>query len=211
MATLTASEQVRFEIGGMTCASCAARIEKKLNRLDGVAASVNYATEKAAISFDPRLVQIEQLVSTVEGIGYQAAPVADGSTAADDPATSLRRRLIAAVALGLPLLLVAMVPAFQFPHWEWVALVLATPIVFWGGWPFHRTAALNLRHASATMDTLISLGTLAAWTWSVVVLAGGLRAHTYFEVAGVITTLILLGRFFEARARRRSARRSGSR
>src|SRR5712691_1994381 len=187
----------------MTCASCAARIEKKLNKLDGVEAAVNYATEQASVSFDPTRVKLEQLIAEVEGIGYRAALPAEQGEAGDSVG-ALRLRLRVATALSLPLLLLAMIPPLEFAGWRWLAFALASPVVLWCGWRFHRAAALNLRHGLATMDTLISLGTLAAWGWSTVVLLGGSDADTYFEVASVITTLILLGRFFEARARRRS-------
>jgi Cu+-exporting ATPase len=197
-------EKVRLEIEGMTCAACAARIERKLNKLDGVEAAVNFATEEASVSFDRASVRVEDLIATVEATGYGAAlPTA---VARDDGAAlrRLRTRLVIAAGLSLPLVALAMVTPLQFDGWEWVAFALATPVVLWAGWPFHRAAALNARHGAATMDTLISIGTLAAWTWSFVVLGAGLDEHSYFEVGAVITTLILLGRYFEARARRRS-------
>ncbi len=193
--------QLELEIGGMTCASCAARVEKKLNSLDGVEASVNLATELASVSYAG--VRVDELIRAVEAAGYTAEVPAEARPKAD-PAAPMRRRLLVALVLTVPLLLLAMVPLLQFSGWEWVALALATPIVFWAGFPFHRAAALNARHRAATMDTLISLGTLAAWIWSVVVLVAGLDADVYFEVAGVITTLVLLGRYLEAGARRRS-------
>ena len=197
------SERVELRIGGMTCASCAARVERKLNKLDGVTAEVNYASERASVRFDPARVRLDDLVAEVERTGYSAAlPGAAADEESD--AGGVGARLAGAVALSLPLVLIAMVSPLQFGGWEWVALLLATPVVFWSGLRFHRAAFLNARHLTATMDTLISLGTLAAWGWSLVVLAAGLAAHTYFEVAAVITTLILLGRFFETRARRRS-------
>jgi P-type Cu+ transporter len=210
MAETAVPERVRLEIEGMTCASCAARIEKKLNKLDGVEASVNYATDEASVSFDPARVRLEQLIRTVETIGYGAAlpRAAADVTQADeleDALRAIRRRLAGAAALTTPLTLLAMVPPLQFPAWEWLALALATPVVLWAGWPFHRAAALNARHLAATMDTLISIGTLAAWAWSAIVLFAFPGEHTYFEVGAVITTLILLGRFLEARARRRSS------
>ncbi|WP_114797057.1 heavy metal translocating P-type ATPase [Gaiella occulta] len=187
----------------MTCASCAARIEKKLNRLEGVEATVNYATEEAAVSFDPERVDVDALIAAVEAAGYRAALPSD-IAGGDDPTRLLRRRLQVAVILSVPLAVLAMVPPLQFGRWEWVALALSTPVVFWAGWPFHRAAFQNARHGVATMDTLISIGTLAAWLWSTVVLVGGLAADTYFEVGAVITALILLGRYLEARAKRRS-------
>ena len=195
-------QRVELEIGGMTCASCAARVEKKLNKLDGVEASVNYATELASVAYDAEHVAVEELVRTVEATGYSAAlPSARAET---DLVRPLRNRLLISAGLTVPLVLVAMIPPVQFRGWEWLALALATPVVLWAGLPFHRAAVLNARHLTATMDTLISIGTLAAWAWSAVVLVAALDADVYFEVAGVITTLILLGRFFEARARRRS-------
>jgi Cu+-exporting ATPase len=202
-ATAHEQERVRLEVDGMTCASCAARIERKLNKLGGVEATVNYATEAATVSFDPRAVSVDDLIATVEAIGYHAALPSD-VTRAPDAARAVRTRLGVAAALTAPLAAVAMVPQLQFDGWEWLALVLATPVVFWCGLGFHRATLLNARHRAATMDTLISVGTLAAWTWSVVVLVGGIEAHTYFEVAAVITTLILLGRWLELRARSRS-------
>jgi Cu+-exporting ATPase len=197
------AERVALDIEGMTCASCAVRIERKLNRLEGVEATVNFATEEAAVSYDPATVSIEDLMHAVETAGYRVAP-ARAADRLDDQTRSLRARLAAAVALTVPVTVLAMLGPAQFEGWEWLALVLSTPVVFWSGWQFHRAAALNARHGVATMDTLISVGTLAAWTWSTVVLVGGVEAHSYFEVAAVITTLILLGRYLEVRARRRS-------
>ncbi len=219
-------EPTRLElpIEGMTCASCASRIEKKLNRLDGVEASVNFATEKATVRFDPSLVTADALVASVEAAGYHASlPESDAAAPAeeDDPAAPWRTRLVVSTALTLPVFLLAMVPALQFDGWQWLSLQLATPVVLWGAWPFHRAAALNLRHGAATMDTLISVGTLAAWGWSVVALfflgageldmrmdlglgLGASEAEIYLEVASVVTTLILLGRFLESRAKRRA-------
>jgi len=196
-------ESVRLDLEGMTCASCAARIERKLNRLDGVEATVNYATEEAAVTYDPFAVSVDDLIATVEKVGYRATLPAE-TTRARDPAEAIRTRLAVALLLTAPLTAVAMVPQLEFGGWEWLALALATPVVFWCGLGFHRATLLNARHGAATMDTLISVGTLAAWTWSVVVLVGGIDAHVYFEVAAVITTLILLGRWLELRARSRS-------
>ena len=188
----------------MTCTSCAARVEKKLNKLDGVVeVNVNYATEIASVAYDAGHVQPPDLVRTVEAAGYAAALPSDVETKTD-LVRPLRNRLLASAALTVPLLLLSMVPALQFGGWEWLAFALATPTVLWAGLPFHRAALLNARHFTATMDTLVSIGTLAAWGWSVAVLVAGLNADIYFEVAGVITTLILLGRFLEARARRHS-------
>jgi len=202
-ATTSHPNRIEFEIGGMSCASCAVRVEKKLNKLDGVSASVNYATELASVAYDPSHVRPPDLVRAVEETGYTAALPSDVDGKAD-LVRPLRTRLLVALVLTVPLLLLSMAPPVQFRGWEWLAFALATPIVLWAGLPFHRAAVLNVRHLSATMDTLVSLGTLAAWGWSVVVLLAGLSADVYFEVAGVITTLILLGRFLEARARRRS-------
>jgi Cu+-exporting ATPase len=204
MTSVETPSRLELEIGGMSCASCAARVEKELNQLEGVSASVNYATELASVAYDPGHVRPPDLVRTVEEAGYTAALSSDADAKAADPVRPLRVRLLVSIALTVPLLLLAMVPPLQFRGWEWVAFALATPIVLWAGLPFHRAAVRNARHLTATMDTLVSLGTLAAWTWSVVVLVADLNADVYFEVAGVITTLILLGRFLEARARRSS-------
>jgi Cu+-exporting ATPase len=220
------SERVDLPIEGMTCASCATRIERKLNTLDGVTASVNYATERAAISFDAGRVSPDELRQAVEAAGYH---VRMPSTAPahgiepTDPMRSLRQRLTVALLLAVPVLAMAMVPALQFDYWQWLSLQLATPVVLWAGWPFHRAAWQNLRHGAATMDTLISVGTLAAWGWSVtalfflgagepamrmpfdlVVERNASSDSIYLEVASVVTTFILAGRYFEARAKRRS-------
>src|SRR3954469_12892132 len=195
-------ERTTLALEGMTCATCAARIERTLNKLDGVEATVNFATETAAVVYDPRVATPGAFVAAVERAGYHAAPAHayDHEHAEDAWPT----RLLVALALAVPLVLLAMVPLLQFRGWEWVSLVLATPVVFWSGAQFHRAALLNARHGAATMDTLVSLGTLAAWTWSTVVVLGGLDAALYFEVSAAITALILLGRFFETRAKRRS-------
>jgi len=193
--------EITLELEGMTCASCASRIERRLNELDGVQASVNLATEKAAVSYDGSSVGVEELVAAVEDAGYGASLAGKSREQSRD---SLRIRLLGAFALTVPLALVAMVPPLHFDGWEWLALALSTPVVFWAGLPFHRTALRNLRHGAVTMDTLVSLGTLAAWTWSLVALLFVDDPDTYFEVAGVITTLVLLGRFLEARARHRA-------
>ncbi|HLB18641.1 MAG TPA: heavy metal translocating P-type ATPase [Gaiellaceae bacterium] len=203
MTSVEAPSRIELDVGGMTCASCAARVERELNKLGGVSASVNYVTELASVAYDPRAVRPPDLVRAVEEAGYTAALPADAGAKIDFN-RALQTRMLVSSALTVPLLLLAMVPPFQFSGWEWVAFALATPIVLWAGLPFHRAAVLNARHLTATMDTLVSLGTLAAWGWSVVVLLAGLDADVYFEVAGVITTLILAGRFLEARARRRS-------
>ncbi|MFD7382215.1 heavy metal translocating P-type ATPase, partial [Streptomyces anulatus] len=281
------ASEAELMIGGMTCASCAARVEKKLNRMDGVTATVNYATEKARVTFGEGL-KLGDLVATVEKTGYTARPVAqperkppagggaaappaapdtytyaDGArrtdTSADtatgpgaDPAAvgpalgpapafdpgvairdaeaeqeasigALRQRLVVSAVLAVPVVLLAMVPALQFDYWQWLSLALAAPVVVWGGLPFHRASWTNLRHGAATMDTLVSLGTLAAFGWSLWALflgdAGmpGMRhgfdltvsrsdagSTIYLEVAAGVITFILLGRYLEARAKRRS-------
>ena len=204
MSTTAAPERVQLDIGGMTCAACAARIERKLNRLDGVEAAVNYATEQASVSYDPAQADPAALMAAVASIGYSASRPAAGRGDAASAERALRRRLLLAVTFSVPLALVSMVPPLMFDGWEWVALAFAAPVVLWAGWPFHRAAALNARHGAATMDTLISIGTLAALGWSAAVLFFGLDEDTYFEVGGVVTTLILLGRWLESRARRRS-------
>jgi len=193
--------QISLELEGMTCASCAARIEKQLNQLDSVEASVNLATEQASVRYDCARVSVDDLFRAVESAGYRAST---GVRSEPDLRDTTAARLLLAAGLTVPIVVLAMVGALQFSGWEWVAFALATPVVFWAGWAFHTAAARNLRHRLVTMDTLISLGTLAAWTWSVVALLALEDADTYFEVAAVITTLILLGRFFESRARRRS-------
>jgi P-type Cu+ transporter len=212
------SDEVRLELEGMTCASCASRIERKLNKLEGVEASVNFATEQATVHCDEEL-PLERLIEAVESAGYgahvarpaheahsaHADHAAGGHHHEDAPLAVLTRRLRAAVILTLPVALLAMVPSLQFSGWEWLAFALSTPVVFYAGLGFHRAALKSARHLAATMDTLISIGTLAAWAWSTVVLLGGLAEDTYFEVAAVITTLILLGRFLEARAKGRSS------
>lgn len=215
------SEHVDLPIVGMTCASCANRIERRLNKLDGVAATVNYATEKASVSYDPVVTEPADLVSAVEAAGYRAVLASDGLADPERETAELRRRLLFSAVLSFPVLLLAMVPGLQFDNWQWLSLVLATPVVLWGAWPFHRAAWANARHGTATMDTLISVGVLSAWLWSLYALffgeAGGMSMrmgfelvpergggadHVYFEVASVVTTLILLGRYFEARSKR---------
>src|SRR3954452_2518909 len=219
----------------MTCASCANRIERRLNKLAGVTATVNYATEKATVDFDPADIapaQIVEAVEAVESAGYQAAlpslersgePERDAAAADQDATAALRRRLIFSAPLSLPVLVISTIPALQFDNWQWLCLQLATPVVVWGAWPFHRAAWANLRHGTATMDTLVSLGVLAAWLWSLYALflgdAGANRMRMafdlvprrgsggdeiYLETASVVTTFILAGRYFEARARRRA-------
>ena len=211
---------------GMTCASCAARIEKKLNRLDGVEATVNYATEKATVTYDPALVTPERLVETVESIGYGASPASSATPLAAEPEDAhlrdLRQRFATAVVLGVPVLAMSMIGALQFRNWQWIALMLAAPVATWAAWPFHRAAWLNLRHAAATMDTLVSIGVIAAFTASLaallfteagdagmnmaMTLVGGRSEthHIYLEVASTTVALILGGRYFEARAKRRA-------
>ncbi len=193
---------VELAITGMTCASCAARVEKRLNKVDGVTATVNFASEHAAVAFDPTRVDIEDLIVAVEAAGYGAA--LPEAVTEEDPARPYRRRLVLAVVLSVPLAVFAWISASRPPGWEWLSLVLATPVVFYAGWPFHRAAVANARHAAATMDTLISVGTLAAWIWSTVVLLAGMSTSVYFDTAGAITSFILLGRYLEARAKRRS-------
>jgi Cu+-exporting ATPase len=193
--------EITLELEGMTCASCAGRIERGLNDLEGVQASVNLATERAAVRYDESSLDVDALLAAVEAAGYRASPAGGRE---DEQRDTVRTRLALAAALTVPLALVAMVPPLQFDGWEWLAFALATPVVFVAGWPFHRAAVRNLRHRAVTMDTLVSLGTLSAWTWSTAALLFAEGADTYFEVAGVITTLILLGRFLEARARRRA-------
>jgi Cu+-exporting ATPase len=195
-----------LEVRGMTCASCAARIEKKLNRMDGVAASVNYATGVAHVTF-PEALDPAELVSTVERTGYSAAlplPVDAAREAAAGETGILRVRLVVATVLTVPVLLLAMVPALRVDGWEWLSLALATPVATWAAWPFHRAAALNARHGSTTMDTLISVGVSAAYLWSLGALLFTAAPELYLEVASVVTVLVLAGRYAEARARQRS-------
>jgi Cu+-exporting ATPase len=195
-------------IGGMTCASCAARVERKLNRLDGVTATVNFATEAARVSF-PETLTVGELIAVVERTGYTAAlpappdPGRDADTAASSR-RELRLRMLVSVTLAVPVVLLAMVPALQFPDWRWASLAAATPVATWGAWPFHRAALISARHGAATMDTLVSLGVSAAYLWSLyaLFLAGGGTHATYLEVASGVTALILLGRYLEARAKR---------
>jgi Cu+-exporting ATPase len=196
-------------VGGMTCASCVGRVERKLNRLDGVHATVNLATASASVDYRPGAVDIDLLVSTVERTGYTAAVASEDATAAADDeerrlADDYRRRLVVAAPLSLVVLVLTMAPGVPDTALvRWVALVLATPVVLWAGWPFHRAAAVNARHAASTMDTLVSLGTLVAYGWSVVqAVTGGM--HTYVEVAATVTTFLLLGRWAESRARQRA-------
>ncbi len=265
----TATRTVELDIGGMTCASCAARVERKLNRLDGVQATVNYATEQARVSL-PESLTVDDVIATVAATGYTATPSAPlfpgeaaggvGGAADDDvltdtrsaatglvhgkaqggvnreadraaqqaPAgesrelTALRTRLIGAAALGIPVIVLSMIPAIQFTYWQWLALTLAAPVVTWAAWPFHRATLVNLKHGAATMDTLISVGVSAAFLWSLYALflggagepgmrmafawlpAPGGTPEVYLEVAAGVTLFLLAGRYFEARAKRRS-------
>ncbi|MEU3958318.1 heavy metal translocating P-type ATPase [Streptomyces buecherae] len=257
--TVTEPAEVELAIGGMTCASCAARIEKKLNRIDGVTATVNYATEKAKVSFADG-VTVDDLIGTVEATGYTAAPPAparprhpvaadggaegrdasapaagsaparapgstggEGGDGGPDPLTPLRQRLITAVVLAIPVIAMAMVPAWQFENWQWLSLTLAAPVVTYAAWPFHRAAFTNARHGAATMDTLISVGTGAAFLWSVWALFFGTAGtpgmthgfeltiertdgsgNIYLEAAAGVTAFILAGRYFEGRSKRKA-------
>ncbi|SDN90307.1 Cu+-exporting ATPase [Actinacidiphila guanduensis] len=244
MATTTARahgvpelRRVELTIGGMTCASCAARVEKKLNRMDGVSASVNYATEKAKVEYADT-VAVGDLIATVEATGYTAEapppPVPEpdtqgreggrhGGEREERELTALRQRLTTAVVLALPVVLMSMVPAWQFTNWQWLALTLASPVVTYAAWPFHRAALTNARHGAATMDTLVSVGTLAAYGWSLWALflgdagmpgmthpfeftisRGDGASEIYLEAAAGVTAFILAGRYFEARAKRRA-------
>jgi Cu+-exporting ATPase len=197
---------VRLRLEGMSCAACAARVETTLNRLDGVDATVNFATEQATVHCDPG-VPVSRLVDAVESAGYGASPAAavHEHHHHDEPLPQVTRRLAVAIVLTVPVALVAMVPSLRFPGWEWVAMALSTPVVFYSGLGFHRAALRSARHRAASMDTLVSLGTLAAWLWSTIVVVGGLDTDTYFEVAAVVTTLVVLGRYLEARAKGRSS------
>lgn len=221
---------VELSIGGMTCASCANRIERKLNKLDGVTATVNYATEKAKVTF-PEDLDPQSLIAEVEKAGYTAAlpvPPARDSQAqepgeATDELRPLRNRLITSLVLAIPVIAMAMVPALQFTNWQWLSLTLAAPVVVYAGWPFHKAAWTNLRHGAATMDTLVSLGTLAAFGWSLWALFFGTAGepgmthpfeftiartdgsmNIYLEAAAGVTAFLLAGRYFEARAKRRA-------
>ncbi len=216
---------IELAITGMTCASCANRIERKLNKLEGVTATVNYATEKAKVSF-PDDVTPDALVDTVRQAGYEASSSGRGPGVrgtVGDPVRSLRDRLLISIVLTVPVIAMAMVPALQFTNWQWLSLTLAAPVVVWGAWPFHKAAWTNLRHGTSTMDTLISMGTLAAMGWSLYALFWGTAGtpgmthpfeltversdgagNIYFEAAAGVTTFILAGRYFEARSKRRA-------
>lgn len=227
------SAPLELEIGGMTCASCAARVEKKLNRMPGVEASVNYATEKARVSL-PDGVSLDDAIATVEATGYTATVPAppsndprpgggEAEVPGDREVESLRQRLLVSATLAVPVTALAMIPPLQFDNWQWLSLTLAAPVVVWGAWPFHRAAWTNAKHAAATMDTLISVGVMAAFGWSLYALffgdagmpgmrmsfhlvpeRGGGASEIYLEVAAAVTTFILAGRYFEARAKKRS-------
>ena len=215
-------QTIELDVQGMTCASCAARIEKKLNRLEGVNATVNFATEKATVHVGSGTTA-QALIETIEKTGYQATLPAQSLRDPDLELRQLRRRLLITAALSLPVIMIAMVPTWQFPWWQWLSFVLTGVVVIWGAWPFHRATLLNLQHGNATMDTLISVGTLAAFGWSAYALLFGAAgeigfthpfefrlvrhaptANLYLEAAAGITTFILLGRYLEARAKRRS-------
>ncbi|MEV7731842.1 heavy metal translocating P-type ATPase [Streptomyces sp. NPDC088921] len=225
--TTTAAAETELAIGGMTCASCAARIEKKLNRMDGVTATVNYATEKAKVTHAAG-VSVQDLIATVEKTGYTARePEPPEPSAPDeeepDELRSLRERLVTAVLLAVPVVAMAMIPALQFEYWQWLSLTLAAPVVTYAGWPFHKAAFTNARHGAATMDTLISVGTTAAFGWSLwalffgtagipgmkhpfelTIARGDGTGNLYLEAAAGVTAFILAGRYFEARSKRKA-------
>ncbi|MEU6671172.1 heavy metal translocating P-type ATPase [Streptomyces sp. NPDC046727] len=230
--TTSGAAEVELAIGGMTCASCAARIEKKLNRMDGVEATVNYATEKAKVTFREDIA-VSDLIATVEATGYtarepepvrtEAEPGAGPAAEEADELRPLRQRLTAAVVLAVPVIAMAMVPALQFEYWQWLSLTLAAPVVTYAAWPFHRAAWTNARHGAATMDTLISVGTSAAFLWSLWALFFGTAGmpgmthsfeltiarsdgagNIYLEAAAGVTAFILAGRYFEARSKRKA-------
>ncbi|MGO1166682.1 MAG: heavy metal translocating P-type ATPase, partial [Janibacter sp.] len=225
--TTDSSTDVELAITGMTCASCANRIERKLNKLDGVSASVNYATEKAKVSYAADVTP-ERLVETVEQAGYGAALPRSEEAKGDEPAVpdetdQLRQRLIISAILSVPVIAMAMIPPLQFTNWQWLSLTLAAPVVIWGALPFHRAAWTNLKHGATTMDTLVSMGTLAALAWSVYALfwgtagmpgmthpfeltveAGDGSGNIYLEAAAGVTTFILAGRYFEKRSKRQA-------
>ncbi|MCX6505651.1 MAG: heavy metal translocating P-type ATPase, partial [Actinobacteria bacterium] len=219
-------ERLDLPIEGMTCAACATRIGKGLNKIEGVSqADVNLAAARATVHFDPAVTNRAEFAGKIESLGYRVPEVDRRDEAEAEYAHTLGIRLLVAVVLTVPTVAISMVPPLMFTNWQWVAFALSTPVVFYCGWAFHRAAFVNLRHRTATMDTLVSMGTLAAWAWSTVALfflnaadetsdsmggmagmsSSGDTAHVYFETAGVIITLILLGKWFEARARRRSS------
>ncbi len=192
-------------IDGMTCAACANRIQRRLGKLDAVTeAQVNFATGRATVTHDGS-VDDATFADEIEALGYAVIDAEDGDEAEDRREADLLRRLIVAATLGVPAMLISMIPAFRFDGWEWLVAALATPAILWSGWPFHRAAWMNIRHGSTTMDTLVSMGSLSALLWSSVVLIGGVGdGHVYFETGAVIVALILLGKWFELRAKRRS-------
>jgi Cu+-exporting ATPase len=216
---------VDLPITGMTCASCANRIERKLNKLEGVSASVNYATEKASVDYDDGAVEPEALLGAVEAAGYTATLPSDAperEAGEVDELAPLRTRMLVSLPLALVAFVLSMAPALQFESWQWLVLSLTWPVILWGGWPFHRAAWANLKHATATMDTLVSLGTLTALAWSLYALflgdagmpgmtmelelvpeASG-EEHIFLEVGAVVVAFLLAGRYFEARAKRRA-------
>ncbi|HLU44163.1 MAG TPA: heavy metal translocating P-type ATPase [Natronosporangium sp.] len=217
-----ARRTLELQVGGMTCTACAARVEKKLNRLPGVTATVNFATETARVEF-PSTMEVDELIRTVEATGYTATIPQPEREQAEEPEQGLRARLVANLLLTAPVMLLTMVPAWQFPYWQWLVLLLATPVATWGAWPFHRAALRNLRHRTATMDTLVSLGIVVAYGWSGYAMVfggagdpqlqmsfslladrGDATEHIYLEVAAALTTFLTLGRFLEQRARRRA-------
>jgi Cu+-exporting ATPase len=221
---------VELDVTGMTCAACASRIERKLNKLEGVEATVNYATERARVSVGESGLEAADLIATIESVGYGAQIAGSSPLDEEARARDLLRRLVVATVLGVPVLLLSMISALQFDGWQWVALALATPVATWAAWPFHRAMVLNLRHRQATMDTLVSVGVWAAYLWSLWALvftsAGDIGAvmdmsmdpsmgmsaqggeiggaHIYLEVASTVVALILAGRYFEARSKRRA-------
>ncbi|MCI0688621.1 MAG: heavy metal translocating P-type ATPase [Sporichthyaceae bacterium] len=198
-------ERVELRIGGMTCAACATRVERRLSRMPNVTATVNFATETAAVDFDSAAHSPADLIETITATGYTAALPAQAGSETDE-GRGLTRRLLVSAALTVPVLLLAMVPAPRPPGGEWIALALTTPVALWGAWPFHRAALANARHRVGTMDTLVSIGVLASYGWSIALLVTGDAHHhgSYVEVAAVLTGSILLGRYLEARARGRA-------
>ena len=219
---------IDLDITGMTCASCANRIEKKLNKQEGVTATVNYATEKAHIETgEGAAADADSYIAIVEKLGYGGSVPKPEKPAGDDPAAKelrgLKRRLVVAIALATPVILLAMIPPLQFDYWQWVSFALATPVILWAGWPFHKATWVNLKHGAATMDTLITVGTSAAYLWSLYALffghagepgmrhgwsilnhAGDPMGDIYFEVAAGVVTFVLAGRYFEKRSKQRA-------
>ena len=228
-------QHVDIGVTGMTCTSCSSRVERKLNKLDGVTATVNFATETASVDFNPAAVSAEDLMATIQKTGYGAfftntiapeagAPEPSHPAPAESQDGELRHRLVVSALLGVPVMVLSMIPALQFDYWQWASLTLAAPVYVWGGWPFHRAAWTNLRHGAFTMDTLISLGTTAAFLWSLVALfiggagekgmvmhfsltahAGGGLHEIYLDTATMVIVFLLLGRWFEARAKGQSS------